>query len=360
MLKKYIVVISANLLLNVAFNSSPFGVHALDTLTERESSNAGEEHVSINYEPPEQDSSEACDYTVLEEYSDCGNIANEKSNNEKDVEPQGSNKSMKSEENGTQTEEEEEEKVEQGEGNYHDASHIDGQEQADGQNNDNELAGEHIVQEVNGDVVVLNENTYSIEELEDPLDSYRTLYSILFAEFETTKTYLTKIMNCTTDEEKNELLEDHIGILKEMYENSKQIENFRLPFEIRDSMALRISDRLRDFCFSEYLTDSNILTLQSLFLVELEVFKGLFYYLKHKNTYSERKEVINDLELIKLYHEELITENGLHLTDEQLDNAAMRVSNFVHDLYFMCFSNYQNMLIFREIRDAILQDAITT
>ncbi|CAA9986825.1 conserved Plasmodium protein, unknown function [Plasmodium knowlesi strain H] len=350
MFKKCLVVISLNLLLKVTFNSSPFFAHALGIRTDRESSNVWEEYISVNYEPLEQDLSEACDYIALEEYSACGNISNEKSNNENDVEVEGSNIIVKNEERGTQTEEEEDEKVE---GIYDEVTHQDDEKGSDDQGSNNELAGEYRIEEVDENVAILNENINSIHEMQSPLDSYKTIFLILSTEFDTTETYLNKIMNCSTDEEKNELLDDHIGILKEMYENCKKNENFRLPFEIRDSMALRISDRLRDFCFSDYVTESNMVALKSIFSIELEVFEGIFYYIEHKNTYREKKEVINDLELIKFYHEELITNNGLYLTDEQFDNAAMRVSNFVNDLYFLCFSNYQNMIKFREMQDAM-------
>ncbi|KMZ82103.1 hypothetical protein PVIIG_04991 [Plasmodium vivax India VII] len=367
MLKKYIVVIYANLLLKTAFNSSPFGALALAIQTDREPSNTREEIISVNYESEEQDPSEAFDYIEIVEYTDGGNVAsvaNDRYDNEQDVELQILNKSVRSEEErGTQKKEKEEKDVEEVEEvevvevveeEYDDDedSEKDEEKESEAESDENEMSGEYIVQEVNDDVIVVQENINSIDELEDSLDSYRSLYSIFFVEFETTETYLNKIINCATDEEKNELLEDHIGILQEMYENNKKHDNYRLPFELRDSMALRISDRLRDYCFSEPLTDSYVLTLKSIFSLELEVFKGLFYYVKHKSTYSEKKEVINDLELIKFYHEELVTDNGLFLTDEQLDNAAMRVSNFVNDIYFLCFSNCQDMLIFCQIREA--------
>ncbi|GAB65073.1 hypothetical protein PCYB_042770, partial [Plasmodium cynomolgi strain B] len=332
MLKKYIVVISANLLLKNAFNSSPFGAHAMVTQTDREPSNAEEEIISVNYEPVEEDPNEAYDYIEIQEYSDGGNVANERYENEQDIELQSLNKIIESqEESETQKEEEEENEVEVIDD---DDSDKEEQKDSDGEDSGEEAGGEYVIQQVHVSRIAIHENINSIEELEDLLDSYKSLYSIFFVEFETTQTYLNKIMNCSTDEEKNELLEDHIGILQEMHENNKKNYNYRLPFELRDSMALRISDRLRDFCFNEPLTDSYVATLKSIFALELEVFKGLFYYLKHKTTYNEKKEVINDLELIKYYHEEFLTDNDLYLTEEQLDNAAMRVSNFVNDIYF--------------------------
>ncbi|KJP89030.1 hypothetical protein AK88_01322 [Plasmodium fragile] len=332
MFKKYILVISANLLLKIAFNSSPFGVHCLGTLIDPEASTVREGNISVNYQPTEHNPSEAYDYVILQEHNDGLNVANEKHENEKDVELQCLDESIKSDEGEKPVEEKEDD----------DESNKDEKKEADGgeHEGDCEVAGEHVPQELNENGIDANENTNTSDEYNDILDGYKTIYFILFTEFETTETYLEKIMNCTTDEEKNELLDDHIGILKEMYENSKKNGNFILPFELRDSMALRISDRLRDFCFSPYLTDSGMATLKCLFSIEQEVFKGLFYYVKHKNTYSEKKEVINDLELIRYYHDELVTEYGLYLTEEQLDNAAMRVSNFVHDVYFLCASNY--------------------
>ncbi|EUD66887.1 hypothetical protein C922_02873 [Plasmodium inui San Antonio 1] len=357
MIKKYIAVISANLLLKIAFNSSLFGAHALTTRTYGEPSNAGEKIILVNnIEPPEHDSIQPGDYIEIQEDSDGVNVANEKYENEQDVELQSLDKSIRIEEQrGIQKEEEKEIELEKEKENDHDHSDKDEENHSDGEDNDDKFSGEYIVQEVNENGIVIQENINSIDELEDLLDFYRSLYSILFVEFETTKTYLNKIINCATDEQKNELLEDHIGILQEMYENYKKSDNSGLPSELRDSMALRISDRLRDFCFTESITDSYMETLKSIFALELEVFKGLFCYVKDKSTYNEKKTVINDLELIRFYHEELLTENGLYLTDEQLDNAAMRVSNFVNDMYFLCFSNYEDMTIFRQIRDEAIR-----
>ncbi|GAW79585.1 hypothetical protein PGO_041870 [Plasmodium gonderi] len=341
MLKKYIFVLSVNLLLKSIFNFSPFDAHVLATRGSVDPSNAQDGNNFANYEHAEQHPGEMYNYMEMQDYCNNENVVNEKHDIDQHMELQNLDKCISSDQ--------EQEDVEQ---NNEEMEKIEEQEiveEAQGIEVDEDV--EYLILQVRGNEVILQGRSSSLSELEYSLDSYRFLYEVLNIEFETTETYLNKIVNCSTEEEKRELLEDHIKILQEMYDNSKKGNNCGLPFELRDSMALRISDRLKDFCLGVPLIESYILTLKSAFQLELEVFKGVYYYTKSKKTYTERKEAINDLELMKFYHEELADNNGLYLTDEQLDNAAMRVSNFVNDIYFVCFSNQEASRVYSKFRD---------
>ncbi|KAI4840510.1 gamete antigen 27/25 [Plasmodium brasilianum] len=180
-----------------------------------------------------------------------------------------------------------------------------------------------------------NEDLYNISEL------YDIIILILNLEFETTNTYVNKLVHCSSIEEKKRIINNHFTIILEIFKNAKKMDNLKVPFELLDSMALRIKNRITDFCLDEDLNENYLLILKNIFEIEQNVFKGLFCYISCKNTLKEKKDVINDLQLISYYHEELAEDAGIEIPVQLLVNAAMRTSNFVSEMFYLFIPSHQ-------------------
>ncbi|KYO02942.1 hypothetical protein PRSY57_0201500, partial [Plasmodium reichenowi] len=172
---------------------------------------------------------------------------------------------------------------------------------------------------------------------EDMLKRDKALFTIINniceLEFNSTKNYLMEIIN--NDKLKHNSLNDTEVILKEITKTENELFSLKLPLEIKVSMALRITERLRAFIFDKDLTAYYIKKLKDIFKLETEAAKNYYYYVKYQNTFSDKKLLVNNLDSIKLYYESQINKNFISIPKDKIPGAIYRISNLVNDLIFL-------------------------
>lgn len=164
-------------------------------------------------------------------------------------------------------------------------------------------------------------------------DLFTIINNICELEFNSTNNYLMKIIN--NDKLKHNSLNDNEAILKEITKTQNELFSLKLPLEIKVSMALRISERLRAFVFDKDLTAYYIKKLKDIFKLETEAAKNYYYYVKCQKTFSDKKRLVNNLDSIKLYYESQINKNFISIPKDKIPTAIYRISNLVNDLIFL-------------------------
>lgn len=150
-------------------------------------------------------------------------------------------------------------------------------------------------------------------------------------EFEITIRYLYKLKEESNDEVIKKAVVNYDAI-------SQEITNFEkhCQYKVRDvmlhTMPFRISDRLSDYCFDEPLTDEYCLKLKEIFRVEEKIFQKVFLEVLEKDDARERKKIIDNVNLIKSYLREKEKSMGITLSEQKLQNAAMRIGSFICDM----------------------------
>ncbi|CRG95449.1 gamete antigen 27/25, putative [Plasmodium gallinaceum] len=151
-------------------------------------------------------------------------------------------------------------------------------------------------------------------------------------EFKTTNSMLGKLKECKSNSEMEAKLKDYNAIKEEIVNVGMHECNFLIEKEFHDNMSYRISDRLRDFCFEEKLTDEYIFKVKEIYSAEDKAGADVFFETCNKEGNLERKKVIDDMALIKsnLRKHEQCTH--IKLSEEKLNNAAKRVQRLLCDL----------------------------
>ncbi|EWC79128.1 hypothetical protein C923_00183 [Plasmodium falciparum UGT5.1] len=216
-------------------------------------------------------------------------------------------------------------------------------------NNSSEKQIEHVYNKHTNNISLEKQNSHkynvNIQDRHDPVyykyedmlkrdkDLFTIINNICELEFNSTNNYLMKIIN--NDKLKHNSLNDNEAILKEITKTQNELFSLKLPLEIKVSMALRISERLRAFVFDKDLTAYYIKKLKDIFKLETEAAKNYYYYVKCQKTFSDKKRLVNNLDSIKLYYESQINKNFISIPKDKIPTAIYRISNLVNDLIFL-------------------------
>ncbi|CRG85756.1 gamete antigen 27/25, putative [Plasmodium relictum] len=150
-------------------------------------------------------------------------------------------------------------------------------------------------------------------------------------ELEITLRYLYKLKEESNDEAKKEAVVNYDAIVKEIANFEKQCK-YKVREAMLYTMSFRISSRLSDYIFDEPLTDEYCLKLKEIFNMEEKIFQKVFLEVLEKDDVRERKKIIDNVNLIKSYLREKEKSMGITLSEQKLQNAALRIGGFICDL----------------------------